>query len=56
MSSKSKRIKRQLRNIARGSRQRMPLWTVMDIFTCDLMRDAAKLIQELEDKLKAKKP
>ncbi len=50
-----KEIKRQLSNIANGSEKRMPLWTVMDMFTVRLMRDAVKAIEQLEKKLKCKK-
>jgi hypothetical protein len=49
-AKRRKEIKTLLTNIANGSENRMPLWTVMDRFTCALMRDAVKAIERLEKK------
>jgi predicted transcriptional regulator len=49
-----KEIKRHLNNIADGCEKRMPLWTVVDLFTVRLMRDAAAAIDALENQSKRK--
>ena len=54
-TKRRKEIKRQLSNIANGSEGRLPAWTIMDLFTCRIMRDAVKAIEQLEKKRKRKK-
>ena len=49
-----KEIKRHLNNIADGCENRMPFWTVVDLFTVQLMRDAAAAIDALENQSKRK--
>jgi hypothetical protein len=43
-SARRKEVARQLRAISCGARARHPLWTVVDVFTCDLLAEAADMI------------
>lgn len=54
-SAKRKELKRALRAIADGTEGRMPLMTVLDRYTCGLMRDAALAIEHLEARRKKRK-
>jgi hypothetical protein len=53
-AERRKEIKRNLTLIANGSENRMPLWSVMDLYTCRLMRDAVTAIESLEKKRRRK--
>lgn len=48
-------IKKYLRNIARNTRARIPLWTVIDTWTCDLLDKAADEIEKLEKKPRSRR-
>ena len=39
---------RRLRAMAEGSRDRQPLWTIIDNYCINTMFDAARLIEELQ--------
>jgi len=49
--SERTKLKKQLRLMAKASEDRMPLWTLVDLKCCQIMRDAAKAIEILEKKL-----
>jgi hypothetical protein len=53
-AERRKEIKRDLTLIANGSENRMPLWSVMDLYTCRLMREAVTAIESLEKKRRRK--
>lgn len=49
-AKRRKKIKKALLAIANGAVYHMPLWTIIDNYTCELMRDAAEAIEYLEKK------
>lgn len=47
-------IANALKSIADGAQNRLPLWTVLDNFTCNLMREAASVIHTPSKRSKRK--
>ena len=44
VSARSKEVARMLRAISKGAYDRLPAWSVVDVFTCKLLAEAADLI------------